>query len=205
LGRFFSMERPYGTGCALHDHGGRRQRWGERPTKTPQSPRSLRCTAVVFRSPRSKHQRRTLCRRVALRCAGPRSTIKNIFCVAPLSNRFRNIDKALASGALDSFGIFTFRVNGTREQIVEQILEVCELWNEPMTRAKAEAKADAVIRTIWGQRVFAWLSWVISILAVILALLLIIGTFTAQAGPCAYHPSYEWNRVHQGDLAGEQH
>ena len=24
------------------------------------------------------------------RCAGPRSTIKNIFCVVPLSNRFRN-------------------------------------------------------------------------------------------------------------------
>jgi hypothetical protein len=44
------------------------------------------------------------------------------------------IDKALASGALDSDGIFTFRVKGTREQIVEQILEVCQLWNEPMRR-----------------------------------------------------------------------
>jgi hypothetical protein len=68
-------------------------------------------------------------------------------------------NKALASGALDSDGIFTFRVKGTREQIVERILEVRELWNEPMTRAEAEAKADTAIRVTWGQRVFAWLSW----------------------------------------------
>jgi hypothetical protein len=92
--------------------------------------------------------------------------------------------KALASGALDSNGIFTFRVKGTREQIVEQILQVCELWNEPMTRAKAEAKADAAIRAIRRQRVFAWLSWAISVLAIILAMSLIIGTITAQADPC---------------------
>ncbi len=97
------------------------------------------------------------------------------------------IDKALASAALDSDGIFTFRVKGTREQIVEQILKVCELWNEPMTRAKAEAKADAAIRAIRGQRVFAWLSWAISILAIILALSLIICTITAQADPCGDH------------------
>jgi len=97
------------------------------------------------------------------------------------------IDKALASGALDSDGIFTFRVKGTREQIVEQILEVCELWNEPMTRAKAEAKADAAIRAMRSQRVFAWLSWAISIMVIILALLLVICTITAQADPCGDH------------------
>ena len=33
------------------------------------------------------------------------------------------IDKALANGELDSDGIFTFRVKGTPDQIVEQILE----------------------------------------------------------------------------------
>ena len=104
------------------------------------------------------------------------------------------IDKALANGALDSDGIFTFRVKGTREQIVEQILQVCELWNEPMTRAKAEAKADAAIKAMRSQRVFAWLSWAISILAIILAMSLIIGTITAQADPCACHPRYERNR-----------
>ena len=97
------------------------------------------------------------------------------------------IDKALASGALDSDGIFTFRVKGTREQIVEQILEVCELWNEPMTRAKAEAKADAAIRAMRSQWVFAWLSWAISIMVIILALLLVICTTTAQADPCGDH------------------
>ena len=89
------------------------------------------------------------------------------------------IDKALANGALDSDGIFTFRVKGTRDQIVEQILEVCELWNEPMTRAKAEAKADAAIRAIGRQRVFAWLSWAIVILVVILTLHLTIGIIAA--------------------------
>ena len=97
------------------------------------------------------------------------------------------IDKALASGALDSDGIFTFRVKGTREQIVEQILEVCELWNEPMTRAKAEAKADAAIRAMRSQWVFAWLSWAISIMVIILALFLVICTITAQADPCGDH------------------
>jgi hypothetical protein len=97
------------------------------------------------------------------------------------------IDKALASGALDSDGIFTFRVKGTREQIVEQILEVCELWNEPMTRAKAEAKADAAIRAMRSQRVFAGLPWAISIMVIILALLLVICTITAQADPCGDH------------------
>ena len=53
-----------------------------------------------------------------------------------------------------------------------------------MTRAKAEAKADAAIRAIRRQRVFAWLSWAISVLAIILAMSLIIGTITAQADPC---------------------
>ena len=97
------------------------------------------------------------------------------------------IDKALASGALDSNGIFTFRVKGTREQIVEQILQVCELWNEPMTRAKAEAKADAAIWAMRSQRVFAWLSWAISKMVIILALLLVICTITAQADPWGDH------------------
>ncbi|WGJ16318.1 hypothetical protein QEV83_08795 [Methylocapsa sp. D3K7] len=62
------------------------------------------------------------------------------------------IDRALASGTLDSDGTLTFRVKGTREQIVAQILEVCELWNEPMSRATAEAKAYAAIMAMWGRR-----------------------------------------------------
>jgi hypothetical protein len=54
-----------------------------------------------------------------------------------------------------------------------------------MTRAEAEAKADTAIRVTWGQRVFAWLSWAISVVVIILALLLIISTITVQADPCA--------------------
>jgi hypothetical protein len=93
------------------------------------------------------------------------------------------IDKALASGTLDSAGTLTFRVKGTHSQIVGQILEVCELWNEPMTRAKAEAKADAALRAMWVRRVSAWLSRAVLILAMILALLFIVGIIAAEADP----------------------
>ena len=46
----------------------------------------------------------------------------------PRGSGFLYRQSAGHSGALDSDGIFTFRVKGTRDQIVEQILEVCELW-----------------------------------------------------------------------------
>lgn len=95
------------------------------------------------------------------------------------------IDKALACGTLDSAGKLTFRVKGAREQIVEQILEVCELWNEPMTRVNAEAKADATIRAMRYRRVSTWLSSAILILALILAFLLIIGMIAAKADPAS--------------------
>jgi hypothetical protein len=74
------------------------------------------------------------------------------------------IDKALDGGTLDSEGTLTFRVKGTREQIVAQILEVCELWNEPMTRARAEAMAVSALKAARGQRVSGWLSRAILIL-----------------------------------------
>jgi hypothetical protein len=85
------------------------------------------------------------------------------------------IDRALASGMLDSKGALTFRVNGTDAQIVARIMEVCELWKEPMTRAKAEATADAAIWAMRVRKISAWLSSAILIVAIILALLLIIG------------------------------
>jgi hypothetical protein len=93
------------------------------------------------------------------------------------------IDKALDSGALDSDGTLTFRVKGTREQIVAQILEVCELWNEPMTRARAEAMAVSALKGARGQRVSAWFLPAILILAMILSVLLIIGIIAAEADP----------------------
>jgi hypothetical protein len=96
------------------------------------------------------------------------------------------IDKALDSGTLDSEGTLTFRVKGTREQIVAQILEVCELWNEPMTRARAEAMAVSALKAARGQRVSGWLSRAILILAMILAALLVIGFIAVEADP--FHP-----------------
>lgn len=62
------------------------------------------------------------------------------------------IDSAISSGMLDAEGTLTFRVKGSREQIVAQILEVCELWNEPMTKARAEAMAISAVKAMRGQR-----------------------------------------------------
>jgi hypothetical protein len=92
------------------------------------------------------------------------------------------IDSALASGTLDSEGILTFRIKGTREQIVAQILEVCEFWNEPMSRAKAEARADAAIMAMWGRKVSAWHSSAILMVAKILAFVLIIVLIAKSVG-----------------------
>ncbi|WGJ15379.1 hypothetical protein QEV83_03595 [Methylocapsa sp. D3K7] len=93
------------------------------------------------------------------------------------------IDEAISCGMLDSEGTLTFRVKGSREQIIAQILEVCELWNEPMTKARAEAMAISAIKASRGWRASAWLSKAILILAIILAVLFIAGIITAEAGP----------------------
>ena len=92
------------------------------------------------------------------------------------------IDRALASGTLDSEGALTLRVKGTREQIIAQILEVCEFWNEPMSRAKAEAKADAAIMAMWGRKVSTWHSSAILMVAIILAFVLIIVLIAKSLG-----------------------
>ena len=92
------------------------------------------------------------------------------------------IDRALSSGTLDSDGTLTFRIKGTREQIVAQILEVCDFWNEPMSRATAEAKADAAIMAMWGRKVSVWHSSAILMVAKILAFILIIVLIAKSAG-----------------------
>lgn len=93
------------------------------------------------------------------------------------------IDSAISSGMLDAEGTLTFRVKGSREQIVAQILDVCELWNEPMTKARAEAMAISAIKATRGQRLSVWLSKAILILAIILAVLFVAGIIAAEAGP----------------------
>ena len=56
------------------------------------------------------------------------------------------IDKAMATGALDSAGNPTIHVKGTREEIVE-LMEGAAAWGQPMTQEQAEAKAAAAIST----------------------------------------------------------
>jgi hypothetical protein len=63
------------------------------------------------------------------------------------------IDKALATGGLDSAGDLAFPVKGTREEIVEQIIGAARTWGMPMTREQAEDTADAAIAAI-GKRQF---------------------------------------------------
>lgn len=55
------------------------------------------------------------------------------------------VDKALATGGLDSAGNIIFPVKGTREEIVGQIMETAAAWGQPMTRQQAEARTDAAI------------------------------------------------------------
>jgi hypothetical protein len=68
------------------------------------------------------------------------------------------IDRALATGGIDSAGNLAFPVKGTREEIVGQIMETSGAWGRPMTREQAKAKADAAIA---GPGPWFWLSVVI--------------------------------------------
>jgi hypothetical protein len=69
------------------------------------------------------------------------------------------VDKALATGGLDSAGNLAFPVKGTREEIVGQIMEIAAAWGRPMPREKAMAKADAATAGQSGP--WFWLSVVI--------------------------------------------
>jgi hypothetical protein len=56
------------------------------------------------------------------------------------------IDKALATGLLDSNGNLNFRMRGTREEIIDGILTTAKAWGQLMTRDQAEQLADRAIR-----------------------------------------------------------
>lgn len=84
------------------------------------------------------------------------------------------IDKALASGALDSAGNPTIHVKGnTREEIVVQLMEGAAAWGMPMTKEQAEARADAAIKAIKH----SWPAWMMPTVvgAVMLIAALILG------------------------------
>jgi hypothetical protein len=67
------------------------------------------------------------------------------------------VDKALATGGLDSAGSLTFPVKGTREEIVGQIMEIAAAWGRPMPREKAEKMAYAATASPWP-----WLAVLVS-------------------------------------------
>jgi hypothetical protein len=66
------------------------------------------------------------------------------------------IAKALATGLLDSAGGLNFHMHGSREEIVDDIIERAEAWNQPITRAEAERLTDKAIRGIWTRRILKW-------------------------------------------------
>ena len=69
------------------------------------------------------------------------------------------IDKALATGLLDSNGGLNFHFRGSREEIIAEILEKSAAWGMATSRAEAERLTDRAIRAIWRRRVISWLLW----------------------------------------------
>jgi len=67
------------------------------------------------------------------------------------------IDKALATGQLDSNGNLNFRMRGTREEIIAGILTTAKAWGQLMTCAEAERLTDRAIRGMRTRRVISWL------------------------------------------------
>jgi hypothetical protein len=60
------------------------------------------------------------------------------------------IDKALATGLLDSNGALNFHLHGSREEIITGILMTAKAWGQLMTCDQAERIADRAIRkTRW--------------------------------------------------------
>jgi hypothetical protein len=56
------------------------------------------------------------------------------------------IDKALATGQLDSNGNLNFHIRGTREEIITGILTTAKAWGQLMTCDQAERIADRANR-----------------------------------------------------------
>ena len=65
------------------------------------------------------------------------------------------IDRALATGGLDSDGNPTLHVKGTRDEIIGQIMEIAGGWGQPMTRNEA----TRVVYKAIAKRSWPWL-WI---------------------------------------------
>jgi hypothetical protein len=73
------------------------------------------------------------------------------------------IDKALATGLLDSNGNLNFHMRGTREEIIAGILTTAKAWGQLMTCVEAERLTDRAIRGIRTRRVIFWLMMAIAV------------------------------------------
>jgi len=70
------------------------------------------------------------------------------------------IDKALATGLLDSNGGLNFHFRGSREEIIAEILEKSAAWGMATSRAEAERLTDQAILQIRARRMIHWLLWI---------------------------------------------
>jgi hypothetical protein len=56
------------------------------------------------------------------------------------------IDKALATGQLDSSGNLNFHMRGTRHEIIDGMMATAKAWGVPLTQADAASITDEAIR-----------------------------------------------------------
>lgn len=83
------------------------------------------------------------------------------------------IDKALATGLLDSSGGLNFTAKGfTREEVAAQIVERSTAWGQPVSREDALRMASRGIRHIWYFRILMTVTILIFCMAVIVIALL---------------------------------
>jgi hypothetical protein len=61
------------------------------------------------------------------------------------------VDKALATGAIDSNGDINFHMRGTREEIIDGMMATSKAWGSPMTRADAMRQVSREIA--WPRRI----------------------------------------------------
>jgi hypothetical protein len=74
-----------------------------------------------------------------------------------------DIDRAVALGELDAAGPM-LHIKGSRQEIIEAVMQTSEKFGTPVTRAEAERLTDRAIRDPWPRRVF----WVVVAIAALL-------------------------------------
>ena len=75
------------------------------------------------------------------------------------------IDKALATGVLDSAGDLNFIARGNREEIIAEILQKGAIWNMPMPRDEAERLTNQAVRGIKLRR-RSRIFWTVALVAI---------------------------------------